>query len=179
MGTIFHWFYCLPISDAVLLIVLATIMFLLLRKKFGNTPYWKAGMSFLLVCWLFVIYLGTLGYRAEGGNLSEPILTPFASYYAAMNGGNKELYRTNFMNAVLFYPAGLLGCELLPKRWRKVWKAVLVTCVFALVSISIEYSQYHFSMGLAEVDDVIHNTLGTLLGAFACGVSAKRKSENT
>lgn len=173
MRTIFLWFYCLPISDAVLLIVLATVIFLLLRKKFGNTPYWKAGIPVLLVCWIAVILFGTLGQRTEGGNLSEPILKPFASYYTALNGGNKEIYRTNFMNAVLFYPAGLLSYEALPKQWRKVLKVVLITCVFALVSIGIEYSQYRFGMGLAETDDVIHNTLGTLLGAIACSASIK------
>lgn len=173
MGTIFHWFYCLPISDAVLLVILATMVFLLLRKLFGNTPCWRVGISLLFVCWIAVIFLGTLGQRTEGGELPEPILTPFYSYYTALNGGSKELYRTNFMNVVLFYPAGLLGCEMLPKRWRKVWKVVLLICVFALMSIGIEYTQYRFGMGLAETDDVIHNTLGTLLGALTCGVSIK------
>lgn len=173
MRKIFLWFYCLPILDAVLLIVLATVVFLFLRKRFGNTLYWKVGIPFLFFCWVAVIFFGTLGQRTEGGNLSEPILMPFASYYTALNGGSKELYRTNFMNAVLFYPAGLLGCEALPKRWRKIWKVMLVTCVLALVSVGIEYTQYRFGLGLAEVDDVIHNTLGTLLGAVACGASIK------
>lgn len=173
MRKLFLWFYCLPISDAVLLVVLATLIFLLLRKKFGNTPYWRVGISILLVCWVAVIFFGTLGQRTEGGNLSEPILMPFASYYTALNGGSKELYRTNFMNAVLFYPAGLLGCEALPKRWSKVRKVVLLTGIFALLSIGIEYTQYRFGLGLAEVDDMIHNTLGTLLGALACGAFIK------
>lgn len=173
MHKLFLWFYCLPILDAVLLIVLATVMFLFLRERFVNSPCWKAGIPVLFVCWLAVILYGTLGQRAEGGNLSEPILTPFYSYYTALNGGSKELYRTNFMNAVLFYPAGLLGCEMLPTRWKTARKAVLLTCVFTLLNISIEYSQFRFGLGLAETDDVIHNTLGTLLGAVACGVSIK------
>lgn len=173
MRNLFLWFYCLPIVDAVMLILLATAVFLFLRKRFGNTPYWKAGIPLLIFCWIAVILFGTLGQRTEGGNQSAPILMPFYSYYTALNGGNKELYRTNFMNAVLFYPAGLLGCEVLPKRWNTVWKVALVTCIFALVSTGIEYTQYRFAMGLAEVDDVIHNALGTLLGAVACGASIK------
>lgn len=173
MKKLFLWFYCLPISDAVLLIVLATVIFLFLREKYRNTPYWKIGIPILLTCWIAVILFGTLGQRTEGENLSEPILIPFYSYYTALNGGSEELYRTNFMNAVLFYPAGLLGCELLPGRWSKVWEVILVTCVFALLSIGIEYTQYRLAMGLAEADDVIHNTLGTLLGVLACGASIK------
>lgn len=171
MRKLFLWFYCLPIPAAVLLVILATMVFLFLREKFGNTPCWKAGIPLLFVCWIAVILFGTLGHRAEGGNLSEPILTPFASYYTALNGGGQEIYRTNFMNVVLFYPAGLLGCEMLPKRWRMVWRVVLVTILFLLISSGIEHSQYRFGLGLAETDDVIHNTLGTLLGAIACGVS--------
>lgn len=173
MHKIFLWFYCLPMGDAVMLILLATGCFLLLREKLRDRAYWKVGIALLLSAWIAVILYGTLGQRTEGGNLSEPILTPFASYYAALHGGPKELYRTNFMNAVLFYPAGLLSCELLPGRWHWLWRAVLAAAVFALVSAGIEYTQYRFGLGLAEVDDVIHNTLGTLLGAIACGVAIK------
>lgn len=79
MRKLFLWFYCLPIVDAVMLILLAAAVFLFLRERFGNTPYWKAGIPILLVCWVAVFSLGTLGQRMEGGNLSEPILTPFAS----------------------------------------------------------------------------------------------------
>lgn len=156
-----------------MLILLATGCFLLLREKLRDRAYWKVGIALLLAAWTAVILYGTLGQRTEGGNLSGPILTPFASYYAALHGGPKELYRTNFMNAVLFYPSGLLACELLPRRWHWLWRAVLITAVFALVSAGIEFTQYRFGLGLAEVDDVIHNALGTLLGAIACAASIK------
>ena len=177
MRKVFLWFYCLPITHAVLLIALVTVVFLLLREKWGNRPYWKVAMPLLMIGWIAVILLGTLGQRVERGNHAEPILTPFHSYLAVLHGGNRELYRANFMNAVLFYPAGLLGCEVLPKRWKKAWKIVLVTCIFALVSIGIEYGQYRFALGLAEADDVIHNTLGALLGALAWRASITRKNE--
>lgn len=130
MRTLFHWFYCLPITDAVLLILLATIIFLLLRDRFKKYQHWKTVIVLLLICELTVILYGTLGQRTEGENLSDPILRPFYSYYVALNGGPKELYRTNFMNAVLFYPAGLLSCELLPRQQKLVWKTVLTTCFF-------------------------------------------------
>ena len=173
MRKIFLWFYCLPIADAVLLILLATVLLLFLREKFGNSACWKAGISFLLLVWTAVMLFGTLGQRTENGNLSEPILTPFASYYSALNGGNREIYRTNFMNVVLFYPAGLLGIGALPKRWKIFRNVVLITALFALMSMGIEYMQYRFGLGLAEVDDVIHNILGTLLGAIASTASIR------
>lgn len=173
MRSLFHWFYCLPLSNAFILVVLAATLFLLLRSRLGAKPYWKAGIFLLFACWLFVIYLGTLGYRTESGNLSEPILIPFYSYYTVLSGGLKELYRSNFMNIALFFPAGLLGCELMPKQWRPLYCVTLITGLFMLISIGIEYIQFQFSMGLAETDDVIHNSLGVLLGGVFCRVSIK------
>ena len=167
MGRIFLWFYCLPLVDAALLVLLATVVFLILREELRRFPGWKAAVRVLFVLWLVVLFIGTLGQRMEGRGFSQPVLMPFASYYAVLHGGTREIWRTNFMNAVLFYPAGLLGCESLPGE-RKGWKAALVAASFALVSIGIEYAQFRFGLGLAETDDVLHNTLGALLGAAAC-----------
>ena len=167
MKKLFLWFYCLPIRDALLLILVAAAVFLLLRKLVGYASWWKAGCCVLFAACLGVILYGTLGQRGEGSNWEQPILIPFASYYAALHGGSREIYRTNFMNAVLFFPAGLLGCEILPRRWRHWKKAVPVTAVLTLFSVGIEYAQYRFGLGLAETDDVIHNTLGALLGGLA------------
>lgn len=173
MRRIILWFYCLPIPDAVSLMFLATVLFLLLRAKIGTTPHWKAGLPFLFVCWIAVIIFGTVGKRTAGSNLSEPVLTPLFSYYTALHGGTKEIYRTNFMNVALFYPAGLLGCGLLPAGWRGRRKILWTAAILAMVSIAIEFAQYRFALGLAETDDVIHNTLGALLGAVCCGASIK------
>jgi glycopeptide antibiotics resistance protein len=157
----------------VILILLATRAFFFLREKFRDTWCRKTGILLLFLLWIGVILFGTLGHRTEGSNLSAPILTPFASYLAAFNGGNKEIFRTNFMNVMLFYPAGLLGCEILPEKWKRFWKVVLIALVFALGSLGIECIQYRLGLGLAEADDVIHNTLGVLLGAIAWGGSVK------
>jgi glycopeptide antibiotics resistance protein len=173
MYRFFHWFYCLPLFSAFILVALAAMLFLLLRSRLGAKPWWKAGIFLLFGCWLFVIYYGTLGFRTENGSSSEPVLIPFYSYYTALNGGSVELFRSNFMNIALFFPAGLLGCELMPKRWRPFCCVLLITGLFTLVSIGIEYIQFQFSMGLAETDDVIHNTLGTLLGGIFCRLSIK------
>ena len=36
-----------------------------------------------------------------------------------------------------------------------------------LFSACVEFCQYKFALGYAEVDDVIHNTLGAAIGVFA------------
>lgn len=171
MRAVFLWFYCLPISQALALTALAALVFLIVREAAGHTASWKAAVALLLVLWIAVILYGTLGQRTEGENLRDPIPVPFYSYYSVFYGGSKELLRTNFMNAALFFPAGLLGCSLLPGR--RSQNLLAVTFVLALMSIGIEYVQFRFGMGLAETDDVIHNTLGALLGALTSGMSFK------
>lgn len=176
MRVIFLWFYRLPIAEAVMLILTCTALFLLLRKYMESCRCWKAAMGVLLCCWGILILYATLVQRTEGSGSSVPIWTPFHSYYAVLHGGSRELYRSNFMNAVLFYPAGLLGYELLPKRWGNIGKLAAVTIFFALASFGIEYAQYRFRLGLAETDDIIHNGLGALLGALPCCLRTKKNT---
>jgi glycopeptide antibiotics resistance protein len=85
-----------------------------------------------------------------------------------LNGGDDEILRSNFMNVVLFYPAGLLFCSLLPQQWYKWCKVLLTVVVFCALSCGIEYMQYAFSLGHVEIDDVIHNAFGALLGGIFC-----------
>ena len=159
----FLWFYCLPIADAVLLAIAMSGAYLILRSWLEQRRFWRPAVVVLLLAWLAVIAMAT------------PELLPFHSYRAVIAGENKEILRSNFMNVVLFYPAGLLTCELLPKG-RSLAKRVLpVVALFALVSAGIELCQYLFALGRVEADDVIHNALGALMGALVCMIRIKRK----
>ena len=71
------------------------------------------------------------------------------------------------MNAVLFYPAGLLATVLLPEKWPGWCRCVLVVILFGAMSAGIEYAQYFWQLGRVEIDDVIHNTAGALAGSLA------------
>jgi glycopeptide antibiotics resistance protein len=85
-------------------------------------------------------------------------LSPFWSYEAILNG-DKVLLPQNIMNVIVFIPIGILLCLLFKKgKW---WKAIGLGC---LISISIEVLHYIFKRGFGEVDDVIHNTLGCVIG---------------
>ena len=80
----------------------------------------------------------------------------------------KEDVIQNLQNIVFFIPFGLFAPL-------KRWKTVLLTAV--IFSTLIEVVQYIGGFGLAEVDDVICNTLGTLIG-FAILSFLKRKLQN-
>lgn len=68
------------------------------------------------------------------------------------------------MNVLLFYPAGLLWAGLLPRRWPFGRMLVCTVLSFSLFSLGIELAQFGLGLGLGEMDDVLHNTLGALLG---------------
>lgn len=63
-------------------------------------------------------------------------------------------------NIALFIPFGTLFPIAFPKM-RKWW---LVSFIGLLFSCIIEFLQYRFHLGVCELDDLIHNTLGTFLG---------------
>lgn len=83
---------------------------------------------------------------------------PFWSYEAIKNG-KESLIKEHFLNVALFIPLGMLICVVLQKkRW---WRALIFGCS---VSLLIEVMQLVMKRGLCEFDDVMHNTLGCLLG---------------
>lgn len=125
-----------------------------------------------LVSLLFVIAYSTIFVR-DGGDLLQHKFVPFHSYREVQNGGNPEIYRSNFMNVILFYPAGLLATSLLPKKRPGWWRCLLVVLALTAMSAGIESLQYCYALGRCEIDDVIHNAIGALLGSLALACSSR------
>lgn len=166
IGKLLHWLYCLNLADAMMLLLACSAVFCLLRRQFGQFSGWKWLVALLLLAASAGAIYTTLGTRTGGGNLQVNLI-PFHSYREVLAGGNPEIYRSNFMNAVLFYPAGLLATALLLETWPGWCKCILVTFLFAALSAGIEYVQYTYALGRCEIDDVIHNAAGALAGSLA------------
>ena len=108
----------------------------------------------------FIILYATILTRSAG--VPEVILTPFAALAAARV--QPELYREMLMNVFLFFPLGLTLSNALPRKWHRWLRIILTTLVSCALSAGIEYAQYRYALGMAEVDDVICNTLGAFIG---------------
>ena len=173
------WFYRLDMTDASLLILGLTVLFVLLHKWLSEKHWWKCLIGTALVSLLCVIAYSTI-FARDGGNLLQHNFVPFHSYREVQNGGNIEIYRSNFMNVVFFYPAGLLATSLLPKKWPGWCRCLLVVFVLTAMSTGIEFLQYYYALGRCEIDDVIHNALGALLGslAFVCSMFFLQKKKH-
>ena len=109
----------------------------------------------------FIILYTTILTRTPG--VPAVILTPFASLTAARQ--QPELYREMLMNVFLFFPLGLTLSNALPRKWHRWGRIILTTLIGCILSAGIEYAQYRYALGMAEVDDVICNTLGAFIGS--------------
>lgn len=112
--------------------------------------------TLLLIEYVVFIYCATLLFRTTTQELKYNF-QPFWSYRAILNG--EDLLIENVMNVVVFLPLGfLLGIVFRSITW---WQ---VLCVGSMLSVSIEVLQYLTQHGFAETDDVMHNTLGCIIG---------------
>lgn len=159
------WFYCLDMIDAVLLVAVASMAFLTLKALWGEHPRWRPVVGSLAVVWFLIVGYVTLASREPEGQLGVRWI-PFYSYYLAFTGINEEMLRSSFMNVVLFYPAGLLAGAAWCFGVKTGKRILLLAAVGCGVSVLVEAMQYFYQLGLVEVDDVIHNTLGMVLGVM-------------
>ena len=155
-----HYIYTRP------LIVILLFMVLALAIWGGSAAHiavrrWRRGNLVLAFLMAGAILYATILTRSEGS--IGLILTPFASLTAARQ--QPELYREMLMNVFLFFPLGLTLSNALPQKWHRWVRTALTTLVGCIVSAGIEYAQYRYSLGMAEADDVICNTLGAFVGS--------------
>ena len=144
----------------LLAIDIATAILMYKRYKKKLITINKAIVVVMLVTYitavLFFTLLGrrTLEYYRFGPDV--------VSYYTALFGGSNDVDITELLlNILMFIPIGLLAC-LVFKRYR-VFCSV---CIGLCVSVFIELFQFLLRSGYVSATDVIHNTLGTLLGAL-------------
>ena len=143
-----------------MLIGLALWTFLRLRASEKTWRTVNLLLLFVSVC--FVLY-ATILNRSESE--TKLVLVPFAALAAARH--QPELYREMLMNVFLFFPPGLALSNALPRKWHRWVRIILTTFVGCILSTCIEYAQFRFALGTAEVDDVICNTLGAFIGSMS------------
>lgn len=146
-----------PVSVYIAIICVAFVCTLLALKIKGIKDGVKISSIVLLFLYVTIVLGTTVLFRPEGSE-REIKYIPFWSYMA-ISEGKSRLIDENIMNVAAFLPIGLLlaiGVDNI-----KLWQAVVVGCTF---SICIELMQFYFDRGQCEIDDVIHNTLGCILG---------------
>ena len=155
-----HYIYTRPLIVIILFMVLA------LAVWGGSAAHiaakrWRRGNLILAVLMVGAILYATILTRSEGS--TGLILTPFAALAVAQQ--QPELYREMLMNVFLFFPLGLTLSNALPRKWNRWSRIILTTLAGCALSAGIECAQYRYTLGMAEVDDVICNTRGAFIGS--------------
>ena len=111
----------------------------------------------LLAEYYFLVLCSTVICRASHGERHIELI-PFWNY---LDIWNRVDYPADLievlLNIALFVPIGLLLGGMGMKLKKVFLSGVILSCV-------IEGSQFAFRRGLCETDDVIHNTLGCIIG---------------
>lgn len=121
--------------------------------------------AFIVYC-LFIVWYTVLSREATPDRAVRwELFWAYRDWLAGLRTGKAEVIQ-NLKNILFFLPFGLLF------PWKKRgWAAVLFAAL--LLSASVEAAQYFRGCGLCELDDVICNTLGALLG-FGAWIIMKR-----
>lgn len=111
---------------------------------------------------LFVIYCCFLLSATFAGRprVHGAMLIPFSSYYEAWAAKSFIGWRNILLNIAMFIPFGAL----FPICWDRKLNLRKLLVIVALTSLSIEIVQYISRTGLFEIDDLINNLLGALIG---------------
>ena len=177
-----------PILAILLLLVYGGVFagVVMTLSRLGSTEYMFVGILMLAACvtlfvmvyyllrnfqeirksWLavFILYLLAVGYltifnRSEGR--STDVLTGFASFQRAIETRSLAPLNHFMLNVVMFLPLGFLFPMLQPERLDKL---LLVTPISAMLSVAIESIQLTLRLGQCDLEDIVANTLGGVLG---------------
>lgn len=122
-------------------------------------------LSLILILFFTFIVRETFEVRHVGSR--GIMLIPFRELHSLFTSPNHSFYFWQiFLNILLFIPFGfMLSCYLYKyHRPQHLFLSILLSGLF--VSVSVELLQYLTSRGFTEIDDVINNTAGTMIGWF-------------
>ena len=114
----------------------------------------------LLLCYLGGLASVTLMNRMESGMGMGIQLRPFLAFWEAWNAFTLQVWLNPLLNVAMFLPLGVL----LPLSVKRFQQWYWMLAVGAGMSLVIEGLQHFLSRGQADVDDLICNTLGAMLG---------------
>lgn len=123
----------------------------------------KTGLRYsailLLVEYVFLLFCSTVFFRATSVTRQYDF-HPFWSY------SRPDLFVENLMNVIVFIPLGMILGSLLRGKGSlsRNGSWLMVAIIGCGLSVAIEALQFLFKRGFSEVDDVMHNTFGCILG---------------
>lgn len=154
---IFIWFIPLACLFFVLFLVLQTRSFKIQTKE---TVGERMPTVLLSLSCAFITVMTLVGRPMGEPNFQW---NPLESYITILKTGDAELLLQCVFNIAMYIPIGIL----LPRCFALFKQKKRVILVASIVAVLIEFIQGALGMGLFEVDDIINNVLGALIGVVA------------
>ena len=152
------------IPPALICLTFGVVLLVLVNRKFRREgmpfPKGQAVAILLLLCYLGGLAAVTFMNRMESGMGMGIQLRPFLAFWEAWNAFTLQVWLNPLLNIAMFLPLGVL-LPLAVKRFQR-WYWMLAAG--AGTSLAIEALQHLLNRGQADVDDLICNTLGAMLG---------------
>lgn len=177
-------FRCIPNSVFIVLsLILSLFIVLLFMQKRERRIVKLSVFWMLLIEYVFIVFCSTVICRDSHPEITRIELMPFWNYRDVFLSGKPMYYWEVILNIVLYVPIGFLlgGVRQTPSKsllvgdwkvgtngrignWRDRGRCLWVVGISAGLSILTEVLQLILHRGLCETDDVIHNTLGAMMG---------------
>ncbi len=135
-----------------------------LKKDNSHNVFWR--LAFLLYCaiMLWLLFGQRMGEATWSENINLQPLKTIRLYLDLIRGNNGYLVRHAFINLVgnviMFIPVGYL----LPRIWNKFRGFFRVFLITAGAIVLVEVLQYFTGLGSCDVDDLILNVPGAMIG---------------
>ena len=143
------------------------ILVVLNRKESWNGTHFPKGQAvavLLLLCYLGGLAAITFMNRIGNGFRMGVQIYPFLAFWEAWNEFTLQVWLNPLLNIAMFVPLGVF-LPMAAKPFRR-WYWMLAAGTGT--SLIIEVLQYILGRGQADVDDLICNTLGAMLGYCLC-----------
>lgn len=156
-------------------VIIAGALLLLAAAGMRRIQKTQAAGALAVLVYTVLVFGSTVFTRGVTDRQCE--LTLFWSWREMLAGRDMAMLEQILLNCVMLAPVGFLMPVVAGRRVRPA----IALAVGLLLSGTIEVSQYIFRRGLFELDDIMHNSLGCMLGCMAANAVLvfllKRKSE--
>ena len=161
--TLFRWGVLAFIGGITVGIVLTGI-YCIYKKVFHgkkSVTAIQAVCAVLLCCWFILVF--ALTSLSRGANFDGSVNIDFLSgYISAWNHWSISELQLILFNMLMFTPLGFL----LPMVWEKAEKLWVTFAVSFCLTAAIELFQFITGTGIFELDDLLHNVIGSVFGYF-------------
>lgn len=166
-------FALIPVALFAVGVLIAYFVFRARYKDTQKFPWMKVILILMLIGYIAVLAFLTI-LRSPSSGYRNINLHIFRAWREAWNQFALKNWLNVLLNVGMFIPLGML----FPLVFRKLRKWPFVLLIGLVASLIIEATQYVTGSGLCDVDDLLTNTLGTMLGFCIVMVLVSARERN-